>query len=151
MAMQSSSHMRDGAPDAPLLIGIFTWPTREGLRRRELIRRLMPLCKHVERRFVLATNGGDADFEASDMWTWRLPYMARAHVKQIGKFVLANLFLQHAATLDHQFVLRTDDDALFNASAIAAQLMRLPLTMTQCGAPTISPTPCMGRVHCIRS
>ena len=122
--------MQGGAPDAPLLVGIFTWPTREGARRRELIRQLMPLSEHVDRRFVMADGGNEYGVEASDMWTWRLPYMARAHVRQIGKFSLSNIFLQHAATLNHHFVLRTDDDALFNASAVAAQLIQLPQTMT---------------------
>ena len=121
-----------------MLVGIFSWPTREGLRRRDVIRATMPLGPRALVRFVMvaardktkARSSVIEDGPERGVWNYRLPYAARVHSKLIGKYVLANLFLRHAATLGHRFILRTDDDALFNAGAVAEQLARLPLAWT---------------------
>ena len=110
-----------------LLVGVFSWDSREGERRRQSIRELLPIDPRALLRFVMTVSGADAS--RGDVWSFPLPRDAQSRSKLIGKFVLANAFLRHAATLQHKFVLRTDDDAVFNTSAVIDQLLLLPSAM----------------------
>ena len=109
-------------PSTTLLLGVVSWPAKEHLRRRQAIRRLAGTFDGLATlRFLMV-----AETEASepdDVLRYELPHSEwsglRAHV---GKFWLCNAFLRHAATLQVAHVGRADDDALFNASAIALQL-----------------------------
>ena len=113
---------------ASLLLGVFSWLTPESLRRRKSIRRLCTLSEDVHLRFVLPGLASDANH--SDILSFPVP--ATVQLPLTGKFLLATAFLRHAVALaTHSFIGRTDDDALFNASAIALTLGMLPAAMRE--------------------
>lgn len=130
MATQPSPSSR-----ASLIIGVFSWPTREGHRRRKAIRTLANPRLDVDVRFVLPEAWPqDREDETvvertGDIWRLPLPSAARRVAHQIGKYLLILAYLRRAAELPYAFIGRADDDALFNGSAVARQLLALPAHM----------------------
>eukprot|EP00966_Prymnesium_polylepis_P330177 7385839-Prymnesium_polylepis.1 len=64
---------------------------------------------------------GHNDSSSPDFFKYPLHDTAKER-RKTGKFFLTNAFFRFAVTLSVDFIARTDDDALFNATAIAQQL-----------------------------
>ena len=115
-----------------LLVGVFSWPTSEGARRRDVIRRRCPLSSvsgPAARRFIMPATGNPTTSKGqhSDVLYFALPQIDwKAASTTIAKYLLMNRFLREAVRSTASFVGRADDDALFNASSIAWQLASLP-------------------------
>ena len=109
-----------------LLVGVLqatSWlSSEEALRRRAVIREL---C-HVEAskatlRFVLPRQDEGRDASLGDSLLLDIP---RKGNRTLRKFFLQHAFFRHAVHLNYRFVARADEDSIFNASVIAAELAR---------------------------
>ena len=141
--LPSRSDARRDADGPALLIGVVSWPTREGQRRRDSIRKLCTVSGQlVALRFVLkkaAASPVERNHKTAerrdDVLQFELPRAQIAWRGQsdiVGKFLLLNAFFRYAASLPGtiRYVGRADDDALFNASAVALQLISLSADFT---------------------
>ena len=105
-----------------LLVGVMSWPSPTARTRREAMRRLhAPLAvADVRLRFVLGAS--DADAAHGDVLVFNISRNDRG----FGTFLLTCRFFQYALNLpDVKFIARADDDSAFNATSVAATLLRL--------------------------
>ena len=131
-----------------LLLGVHAWRNAESLRRRRTIRTLSK-SGAVTLRFIMmappteksSSEDGNSAQSASSKWqglalagldtedghadVLRFALPPRRHPKAVHKYLLANAFIRYAITQPHQFIGRTEDDALVDIAELGRHLERI--------------------------
>jgi hypothetical protein len=133
MAQSSATAANDhgcslSLPDRTLLVGVVSWDSAGNRARRQQIRELCSTrAGEADLRFVLPASSAPATTSyPSEDGVLRLALPPTSYHPTTGKLHLVHAFLRHAvscaAGARYAFVGRLDDDALVNASFIAALL-----------------------------